>query len=1575
MSEHDVAIVGMSCVFPGAVDLRQFWYNIVNGVDSVSEIPPGRWHYGNNNELPPDHDAYVACSRGGFLPSEFRVDPTRYGVFPNLVREGDADQFLTLHVVEEALRDADIAPDAPVRRRTDLVMGRGGYPSNRMVELAVNTEIIPWVQNVLAARFPEFSAEKLASIERELRRGLPKDTADNISTLIPNLTVSRAANRLDLRGAAYTVDAACASSLIAVEQLIHRLRLGLCDVGVAGGISLNQNPGFWFIFTQLGAISPAGEIRPFDRRASGTVLAEGAGAVVLKRLADAQRDGDRVYAVIKGVGSSSDGRDAGVLAPATPGQVESLRQAYRDARIDPSTIGYLEAHGTATVVGDLIEINTIKAIFGTDRGCAEARPMGSVKSMIGHAIPAAGIAALIKTALTLSNKIIPASLHCEEPHPALEGAPFYINPSSRSWIHSPKHHPRRAGVNAFGFGGINCHVILEEVLEVSPAAVAPLKPRPIVVGLKRECELLVFSGSSAAEIIDQLTKLQQFILTDRSGHRLEDIAYTLADDVELERPCKLALIAESIDQLSQLIAQSIERLKRPDRKVGDKETIYYSDRALEQHGRLALTFPGMGFPPGLVGAYPERLLQMCMHFPDMRREFDIAELRDEHPEDPVPTSAILVPPPTVPQREKRRLRERFITQKLLPEGEQAQVPKPNERNLAPMGVTLSNWVSWVLLRPLEIHVDMLCGQSQGDLAALCVAGATKYENLAERFWESLAMPATYTAQGHLALVGVSAERLAPFLEEIPDVDIAIHAGQSHMVLGGTSAGLKELAEKLKPHGVTMQNFPYPPIHTPRLSYMKEEVCHISGKIELESPKIPIYCSTSAELFPSEPEKVRKTLMDNFDQPVLWWQTYRKMYDDGARIFLQAGGTVANNVERIIIVDDLISVAVDVNYRDPVTQLNHVCATLFTCGCRFHIAPTHRNRDVKKLALDHPQTEPRSAPMEMALRLDPEGLKVEQPAPRVVSQPVNAEATPAVELEFSPPEDTSEVVTGSISAEARPLPPADRFMPLVGEVLHFVPGEEIVVQRRLSLGEDCYLADHHFIHAADYKHLEECFPVMPMTMAIEMISEIASCLAPGLQFIGLEDVRATRWLALEDSDRLLVQGRAKQVGADPQTGVHSVQVELFAEGQTTPSTCATVLFGPEYRQDVELGFTEIATSCPWWFTVEEVYSERHMFHGPLFQCITGLGELAETGCIAELTVPSKAELFSTTSAPELLIDPCVMDAVGQLLGCWVLAHYLDTYVLPVSVDKVEVYGPAPPAGTRVPVRIEITHIDFESKMLRADVEVGDGEGFVWMRFSGWSDRIFNMKTRVIDVRRRPERYCIAMERSLPSQRDDQLCTYVTREFLRDIPLDWIARLYLHSGEMCQFRDLEAHRNRQREWLMGRIAAKDAVRLWIASQSGSSTLIHPSTIVVRHDGTNRPRLEPIAGCDVLPEISISHSGKHAVAVAGALPAGIDIEPASQKSLEFLDQFATAPERELLAHRLHAQPEESWATRLWCAKEAVGKALGTGLQGRPGDFEAVEISNNGQIQIHHKPTAENFTVDTDRDEEVVLAFAMRT
>ena len=283
--------------------------------------------------------------------------------------------------------------------------------------------------------------------------------------LVPNFAASRVANRFDFRGPAYTVDAACASSLVAVDHAVRELASGRCDAVLAGAVHHCHVATLWSVFTQLKALSPSQAIRPFDRRADGTLMSEGTGIVLLKRLADAERAGDRVYAVIRGTGVASDGRASSLMSPLSAGQLLAVEQAWTDAGLDPTAadaIGLLEAHGTATPTGDQVELETVARAFGGRSRGGDLVPLGTVKSNIGHAMPAAGIAGLIKAALAVHHGVRPPTLHVEEPHPALAPTRFRPVTELEPWDRTTATSPRRAGVNAFGFGGINAHVVLEE---------------------------------------------------------------------------------------------------------------------------------------------------------------------------------------------------------------------------------------------------------------------------------------------------------------------------------------------------------------------------------------------------------------------------------------------------------------------------------------------------------------------------------------------------------------------------------------------------------------------------------------------------------------------------------------------------------------------------------------------------------------------------------------------------------------------------------------------------------------------------------------------------------------------------------------------------------------------------------------------------------------------------------------------------------------------------------------------------------------------------------------------------------
>lgn len=1613
--QRDIAIVGMACIFPQARNLREYWANLAGGVDCITERPSQRWRLHPNFASAPEHDAHIPFRRGGFLEDEVLFNPVPYGVLPNLVRHGDPDQFFMLHLVDEALRDAKIAANAPVRERTDLIVGRGGYPTGKLVELTMRSEMFDIVLEMISRGFPGLIDHQRQAIEEFLRGACTPREIDNVSTAVSNISASRAANRLNLRGTAYAVDAACASSLLAVEQAVWRLRNGQSDLAVASGLFLSMTPTFLYVFTRLGALSPSSTIRPMDRRADGLLVGEGGGAIVLKRLEDARRDGDEIYAVIKGVGSSSDGKDVDVLAPASGGQVLCLENAYRDAGIDRDTIGLLELHGTGTVVGDQVELETVKTFFGRSDKPATARAMGTVKSMIGHTMPAAGMAAIIKAALALSNKIIPPSLNCEQPREELADAPFYMVTQTRPWVHNPTLGPRRAGVNVFGFGGINAHVILEEVPERKPGAsvsvggipsdlataapeVPALLPRPFDPGVSRPSDLIVFAGASPQALVAKVTRLEQFLASNANGATLGDIAWSLSREVDFAQPCKLALVADDLEHLRRLLACCRERLEST-AEFKDVAEIYYAPQAARHEGKVAFILPGMGFP-GLIGNYPDHLMELCIHYPEVRAEFDFFEDRDRHPDDSVPTSSIFCPPASLPEEYRQRLKKRLAPPKVDDSANRPQ--EPGERYLAAMGVTLSNWVGWVLLRDFHIPMDMVTGQSQGEMAALCVVGCADFHQTAPSFWRVLNIDTRVTGQ-RLAFAWASAEVVEPLLAANPGTYLAIYMVPDSVVFGGDREALLRVEEKLREERILTSILPYPPIHTPALSYLRQEMENEFSKDEfdLKPPQVDLYSSITSEKYPTDPQGIRETLTLNLDHPLRVWPTIRKMHEDGARIFVQVGGGhMAAHIEKMVPDSGTVTTApLDVDTRNPLTQLNHLSAILFTAGVHFDFAPLYKNRHLKAVDFDLPPAAPQKPRMAIPLRIDwsplyHESVPARTPQPQatavstersVVGTTIDGGATstaPVASAELAIAADSASALqvavaasdnanlVGSVTESATSIdaavdmptldPAVAARLPVLGEIVHWLPNQELRIHRRLDLAEDLFLHDHLFVF--NDKPVPERLPVLPLTVSMEFMSEAASILCPGLGLIGFENVRGQRWVGMRECLWIDIEIRARVVSVDPETGVTRIQCSTIFEDKQSFSV--TVLLATEYRQDVRFDMSDSGGGA-WPYTVDQVYSQRWMFHGPAFHVVAGLQEMGNPSASAALAVRPTDQLFSSKPDPLLLTDPCLMDGIGQIVGLWALAH--GQYILPTGAEKVEFYRPTPPIGTVAPIRIEIIELNPDTKLLRANIEIEDGQGGVWVRVTGWSEFVWKWTQKYFDSTRLPAHYLLSDVLDLPGLPAGSVCTLATKQDFKDVDPDWTARVFLSSQEMPAYWALE-NTKLKRQLVFSRVAVKDAVRQWWHQTHGTLYPL-PASLTIGHDAAGRPVLEP-ADDPAWPFISLAHTDTACVALAAGVPVGIDFEPADDRASEILRHFATDAEIALLETLGVSQPNEFWPKRLWCAKEAVGKLLGTGLAGRPKDFVAVDANAEGCLLLQYVPTGDRYVVSTLRMGDNILA-----
>lgn len=463
-AREPIAIVGMAVTLPGADDLGTYWRNITEGVEAITEAPPDRW-------------GASAGRRGGFVDGLAGFDPAAFGMMPSAVGSTDPDQLIALRTSAAALADAGDGALPADRSRAGVVLGRGGYLSVGQVRLDQRIRTSAQLVHTARELLPDLKGEQLDRLRAAFLDALGPHGPEDSLGIVPNFAASRIANRLDLRGPAYTVDAACASSLIAVDNAVTELERGRCDVILAGGVHHCDDATLLRVFDELGALSPSQRIRPFHRDADGMVLAEGTGIVVLKRLADARRDGDRVYALIRGVGIAADGRAASLISPDRAGQARAVRLAWEAAGLDPAApgaLGLLEAHGTGTPNGDAAELAMLAEVFGRNGGPDAV--IGSVKSMIGHTMAAAGAAGLIKAALAVHHRVLPPTLHCDAPHPALLATRFRPVPTARAW----EAEVRRAAVDAFGFGGINAHAVLEELPEsthrIRRAAVTEREP-------------------------------------------------------------------------------------------------------------------------------------------------------------------------------------------------------------------------------------------------------------------------------------------------------------------------------------------------------------------------------------------------------------------------------------------------------------------------------------------------------------------------------------------------------------------------------------------------------------------------------------------------------------------------------------------------------------------------------------------------------------------------------------------------------------------------------------------------------------------------------------------------------------------------------------------------------------------------------------------------------------------------------------------------------------------------------------------------------------------------------------------
>jgi acyl transferase domain-containing protein/phosphopantetheinyl transferase len=938
-AQDDIAIVGMACVFPGADTPAGFWQNIVDRVDCISDDPTS-WdaqHYcqlGNHPLLP------VYTPRGGYLGELSRFNPAKYGVMPAGVDGAEPDQFLALRVAFAALADAGV-PERPLNReRTGVILGRGVYINRGVLSLLMHGYALDQFLDVLRQLEPDRSEEDLIRIRAELQRHLAPYTTEVVPGLMHCSMTGRIANRLNLNGPVYTVDAACASTLVAAEHGIRELRAGRCDAVLVGGVQVSSLVFVHQLFCRLQALSRSGVIAPFSAKAQGTLLGEGCGMVLLKRRRDAERDGHPIYALIKEIGVSSDGRGAGLLAPKTEGQQLALRRAYEQSGIAPASLELVEAHGTGIPLGDQTEVNTLTACFGTRQGEFPTIALGSVKSMIGHLIPASGAASLIKMALALHHRTLPPTLHAEEAHPdlGLEKTPFYLSTEPRPWCHGDRETPRRAGINAFGFGGINAHAILEEYTATEETNLERLEKQ-------WPAELVVVSAADPPALRERARFLAAWV-SRAKGVRLLDIAASCAAETG---PCRLTLVVPTVEELAKKLEHAAKLLEQEDReRIQDRSGIFWYREPLARTGRVAFVFPGEG------AQYPNMLADLCRHFPEVRQAFDRTDAALQSIGQQ-PLSRIIFPPP----------REAARAESVLYQLDGAVV-----------GVAAAERALLALLKRLQVEPAAVVGHSTGEFGAFQAAGTIVFadEKALLQAVAAGAENAAWLARSELVpravLTSVGGADPTAVRQALADlggrVVLAMDNCPHQQILVGDEEASEAFVAALRGKGGLCERLPWGrAYHTEAIVPALPAIEEYYHKLRLGTPRIELWSCTTAERYPPEPAAVHELAVRQWRSPVRFRETIQAMHAAGVRVFLEVGprGNLSAFVSDTLGKLPHAAIPLDVARRNGLEQLCRAVGMMVAHGVALDLAALYRPRRPRLLDLNtDPPAEPAAEPV-------------------------------------------------------------------------------------------------------------------------------------------------------------------------------------------------------------------------------------------------------------------------------------------------------------------------------------------------------------------------------------------------------------------------------------------------------------------------------------------------------------------------------------------------------------------------------------------------------------------------------------
>ncbi|TKF60116.1 acyltransferase domain-containing protein [Vibrio lentus] len=861
LKDMPVAIVGMASMFANSRYLNKFWDLISEKIDAITEVPDTHWRpedYYDSDRTTPDKSY---CKRGGFIP-EVDFNPMEFGLPPNILELTDTSQLLSLIVAKEVLEDAKL-PEGYDRDKIGITLGVGG---GQKIAQSLNARLqYPVLKKVFKSS--GINDEDSEMLIKKFQDQYIHWEENSFPGSLGNVISGRIANRFDLGGINCVVDAACAGSLAAMRMALSELVEGRSEMMITGGVCTDNSPTMYMSFSKTPAFTTNETIQPFDIDSKGMMIGEGIGMVALKRLEDAERDGDRIYSVIKGVGSSSDGKFKSIYAPRPEGQAKALKRAYDDAGFAPHTLGLLEAHGTGTAAGDVAEFGGLNSVFSENNEEKQHIALGSVKSQIGHTKSTAGTAGLIKAALALHHKVLPPTINVSAPNPKLdiENSPFYLNTQTRPWMKRVDGTPRRAGISSFGFGGTNFHVVLEEY--------TPEHARGDKYRQRQVPQTLLFSAESRQVLINELKQVSTQAAD--AAFKLEALAEQHALREVDAKHARLGLVVTDQADLQAQLTQAVSMLESQTKAHWQMPngTSYRESALIAENdaGKVAALFAGQG------SQYLNMGRELACHYPEMRQQLAQADqVFGQHKKTAL--SQILFPIPT-----------------FTPEATKAQEAVLTNTANAQSAIGTVSMGQFDIMTQAGFKADMVAGHSFGELSALCASGVISQEDyyqLAFARGDAMAATPEQGDSGTMFAVILDADKLPAVescISQFEGVSIANYNAPTQLVIAGPTATVQQAAQALTEQGFKAIALPVSgAFHTPLVAHAQKPFASAIDKASFSAPTLPLYSNATGKLHSKDAKAIKKAFKQHMLQSVRFSEQIEAMYEAGARVFVEFG---------------------------------------------------------------------------------------------------------------------------------------------------------------------------------------------------------------------------------------------------------------------------------------------------------------------------------------------------------------------------------------------------------------------------------------------------------------------------------------------------------------------------------------------------------------------------------------------------------------------------------------------------------------------------------------------------------------